>query len=267
MGVIRALLASRLLWAGAALLLGAAAARTAARALARDPRFLARPVGIEARGPAWAGREVVAPVLARLQALGPVNLFHPAFERLVRDALARDPGVAEVGGVRRHWPRAYSVTFTLRRPYAVVAHASGPVPVTREGVALPSGRYEEAARSLWTVRGVDSARPRPGRRWEDPRLQAALETLAQVAPHLPDLAPLGLEAVEAGRAADPLHGVVLLGAGGLRVRWGRPAATGENPPERKAAFLRVVASDPSRAQGYEIDVRYAEIGLRRLPAP
>ncbi|MGQ0612513.1 MAG: cell division protein FtsQ/DivIB [Planctomycetaceae bacterium] len=268
MALMRAILSSRLLWACVAVLASLGAARFLARELARDRRFLALPVRLEARAPAWADRAVVEPVLARLKAIGAINLFHPGFERIVRAAIAKEPAVARVGQVRRHWPRSYSVSFSLRRPYAVVAHAAGRIPVTREGVALPFASYGEVARDLWAIQGIDSPAPRPGQAWKDPRVDAAILAIVEIAPLLGELAPLGLEGVDAGQACDPLEGVVLVGANGLRVRWGRPGAiVGENSPERKAAFLRVVAGDPERARGYEVDVRYEEMGLRKSTAP
>ncbi len=265
---MRAILASRFLWACAAGLVCLGGARLVARELARDRRFLARPVRLEARAPAWADRAVVDPVLARLKAIGAINLFHPGFERIVRDTVAREPAVASVGQVRRHWPRGYSVSFSLRRPYAVVLHAGRRIPVTREGIALPIASYQEISRDLWTILGIDSPAPHPGQAWKDARVEAAILAIVQIAPFLGQLTPLGLEGVDAGQAADPLQGVVLLGADGLRVRWGRPGATvGENSADRKAAFLRLVAGDPQRARGFEVDVRFDEMGLRKSSAP
>jgi uncharacterized protein YbjT (DUF2867 family) len=77
---------------------------------------------------------------------------------------------------------------------------------------------------------------------------------------LGDLEPtLRLTEVDVSQAHDARAGVVVLGAAGLRVRWGRPRRTvGENSVERKLAYLRVVADYPEQVRGREIDIRWSE---------
>jgi len=262
--VIAALLRSRLLWVAVGTLFVWSSGRILARGLARDARFVAVPGHFTADAPRWCGRGPIERIANRLEAMGPVSLFHPAFERHVREAVAADACVAEVAGVRRIWPNAFAVDVALRRPYAIV----GGHPVARDGVVLPAAPYEESCRGLFEVRGVATAPPREGERWRDPRLAAALAALDELAPHLSGLARLGLFAVDVSGADDPRTGVILLGADGLTARWGRPGSPpGENPPAKKAAFLRIAATSPHPLQGLDLDLRYADLVLRKSLAP
>lgn len=264
MGVIRALLDARLTW----WLLGTAAVwaagQRALEGLARDPRFLATPQFDGAAPPPWGGDEVVRPILGRLEALGPVNLFDPRFEERVRGALAEVPGVSSVTRIRRRWPNHYSVGIRLRRPVAV-ARGREAVPVTADAVTLPYAPYARACEALLEIRGVHDVRaPAPGGTWRSERLADGLATLRQLGPHWEELAPLGLRVIDVSGAANPRQGVVLRGADGIVVRWGRPRAeVGENPVARKIEYLKLAASELERVRGFEIDVRYGALYLRQ----
>lgn len=270
MGVIRALLDSRWLW----LLLGCGllwtGGRWTVRSLARDPRFLARPDEIAAGGPAWGGEAVVGPVLERLRALGPVNLFDPQFEPRIRSALAEVPGVARVDRVRRDWPRRYTVDLRFHRPVALVRRGSWrmkrrryDLPVTAEGVVLPAEPYVQATAGVLAIDGVDESPPALGRAWQSEALADGLATVAQLTPHLERLAPLGIAAVDVTDARDARRGVLLRGADGTTVRWGRPrASVGENSVAKKIRYLVTAARHLERVRGFEIDVRYGTLYLR-----
>ncbi|MHC4970809.1 MAG: cell division protein FtsQ/DivIB [Planctomycetota bacterium] len=270
MGVIRTLLDSKWLW----LLLGCGllwtGGRWTVRSLAKDPRFLARPDAIATGGPAWGGEAVVQPVLQRLRALGPVNLFDPNFDGRIRSALGEVPGVARIGRVRRDWPRRYAVDLRFHRPVAIVRDGSWRVkrrhyglPVTAEGVALPAEPYVQATAGLLTIEGVDENPPALGRAWASEALADGLATVAQLTPHLGRLAPLGISTVDVTEARDARRGVLLRGADGTTVRWGRPRArVGENSVAEKVAYLVTAAGHLERVRGFEIDVRYGSLYLR-----
>jgi hypothetical protein len=261
MAVMRRLLVSRTLWALVALAFLSSLLSLARRGLAKDPRFLARPV-LEGRGPAWGGDELLRPVLANLEALGPVNLFDPRFEARVRAAVEAFPGVAAVGAVRRLWPDRYAVDFAFERPLVVVFQEGRGTPVTAGGRVLPAFPYARASRGLFTVTGVDSSAPPDGARWRSPLLRAGIDALQQIAPYLPELGALGLDRIDVSTADDPRRGVVFYGEDGTAVRWGRPRSVGENAVEQKALFLRAAAARVSRVRGVEIDVRYDDLYVR-----
>jgi hypothetical protein len=253
-----------LLWCLLALALVVWGSRAAARSLARDTRFFARPSLQDASGPAWGGREVLEPVLARLDALGPVNLFDPAFEDRIEGALLELPGIARVDGIRRLWPNRYAVSCTLRRPCAVVRHGGRLLPVTAQRVVLPLEPYRHAVRKLPVIAGLSGREaPEPGATWESERLADGIATAAQLAPHGVTLAPLGLHTIDVREADDPRQGVVLRGADDIAVRWGRPRAkVGENSVGRKLSYLRMAAEKIDQVRGYEIDVRWGALYLR-----
>lgn len=252
------------LWCLLALALIVWGSRAAARSLARDTRFFARPSFQNASGPAWGGEEVLAPVLARLDALGPINLFDPGFESRIEAALAEVPGIARVDGIRRLWPDRYAVSCTLRRPCAVVRHGGRFHPVTPQGIVLPFEPYRHAVRTLPVIAGLEGRDvPAPGAVWESKRLADGIATVRQLAPYGATLASLGIHTVDVAQADDPRKGVVLHGRDDIVVRWGRPRAkVGENSVGRKLSFLRMAAGQIEQVRGYEIDVRWGAICLR-----
>ncbi len=270
MALIRRLLDSRWLW----LLLGCGllwtGGRWTVRNLARDPRFLAHPGQIAAGGPAWGGEAVVRPVLDRLQQLGPINLFDPHFESRIRRALDELPGVARIGRIRRDWPRRYTVDVGFHRPVAVVGRGSWRVkgrtyglPVTGAGVVLPAEPYVQATAGLLTIDGVDESPPALGRRWRSEALADGLATVAQLTPHLSQLAPLGIHAVDVTDALTARRGVLLCAADGTTIRWGRPRAqVFENSVEKKIGLLTTAIHHLDQVRGFEIDVRYGTLHLR-----
>jgi len=264
--VIRRLLDSRLLWWALGIALVLQLSDMVRRGLARDPRFDARPARMHAEGPSWGGGELLEPVLARLESLGPVNLFDPRFESRIVGALTELPGVSSVDAIRRHWPRAYSVDVTFRRPVAVVVDEDRLVPVTASGIVLPPEPYRRAADGLMRIRGTGEPAPEAGATWDNERLRDGLATVLQLTGHLEELAPLRLYAVDVSGAADPSLGVTLLSRDRLEVRWGRPRKTvAENSVERKLTYLGIVAKEVASALGYAVDVRYDRLWWYALP--
>ena len=263
--LLRELIASRLVWILAVILIVYFGAQALRRGLARDRRFFALPTQMQIHGPAWGDEAIVTPVSERLEALGPINLFDDRFEERIKEALDEVPGVRRVVRIRRLWPRRYAVDVVLHRPHAVVRRQGARIPVTADLTRLPFAPYKRAAENLFVVTGVGSRPPDAGRIWRDPSLSAGLAALAQIEPYFEELAPLGLSRIDVSGASDSRRGVVLYGIDGIRVRWGRPhASVRENPVATKIAFLRLVASDIERVRGKEIDVRFGTLYLREL---
>jgi len=263
----RAFLTSRLLWIVLGALLLWVGARRAQDSLARDPRFLATPAGLNARGPAWGGDAVLRPVRERLRRLGPLNLFDRRFEAKVRAALAEVPGIACVREVRRHWPNRYSVSFRIYRPVALVLWRDRKIPVTGKGVALPYEPYARASEGLLRITGVPEAPPRDGVLWRSEALVDGLAALRQIAPRLDRVHPLLLDRIDVSHARDPSRCVVLAGEADVRVLWGRPRkSVGENTVEKKMNLLEVAASNVLAVEGRTVDVRFDTIYLRESPS-
>jgi hypothetical protein len=261
---VRAFLSSRLMWAILACGLLWVAARRAQEGLAKDPRFLARPVGLEAKGPAWGSDEILQPVRERLERLGPVNLFDPRFEEKVRGALADVPGIERVREVRRRWPDRYAVSFRLRQPVAVVMWKDRPIPVTGKGVVVPYEPYAKSCEGLMRIVGVAEPPPKPGEAWRSDALQDGLATLFQLGPHFDRFRPLLLARIDVAGAGNPRKGVVLRGDAEVDVIWGRPRApVGENPVAKKANLLEIAARSAGVLRGQTIDVRFDAVYLRQ----
>ncbi len=238
--------------------------RALQRGLLHDTRFLAFPTEVSLAAPAWGDIAVVAPLEDQLRALGPISLFDSRFDQKIRRALEVLPGVERVHRVRRHWPRRYSLEVELRRPYAVLATADASHPVTFDQIVLPAKAYAGISSGLFRIGPVPGDAPVAGERWRHGAVRIGLDTLAEIAPHLADLAPLGLYRIDVSGARDQRQGVVLLGSDGIRVRWGRPGpGVRENSVAKKIAYLIEVAEDLERVRGREIDVRYGTLYLRK----
>jgi len=264
----RRLLVSRLFW----LVIGAVGlyslAGVARRGLMHDPRFIAAPDFRGARVPSWAGREMLDPVLLHLETMGPVSLLDLTFEERIRDALADCASVRSVTKVRRLWPQRYSVELVFHRPVAVVERDGALLPVTHDRVVLPVEPYGHASKGLYAIRGVNDAPPVEGAPWQSVALAEGIATLRQLAPHLERLRALEIEAIDVGDAVGPRGCVMLRTASGVPVRWGRPLApVGENSVNQKVRFLCAAMRKLDRLEGYEIDVRYNRLFLRRSAAP
>jgi len=258
------LLRSRTVWLIAGALCVFALGNLARRGLARDPRFLAKPVFAGARVPAWSGREVLDPVLLRLEAMGPISLLDLDFEQRVRATVAGAPHVAAVTKVRRLWPNRYAIDLVFHRPVAVVERDGVRYPVTHDGVVLPAEPYAHAAARLFPIRGIFGPMPPVGERWRNRALHAGIATLRQISPYLDELRPLRIVAIDVSQAHDARLGVVLRTAHGVPIRWGRPLATvGENSVGQKIRFLRAAMADIKRLEGYEIDPRWDDPYVRR----
>ena len=268
MELIRRLLRSRALWLVLAIAFCWSLGRIAVRQLARDPRFTVRPDRITMAAPAWGGEEVVRPLEDRLRALGPLNLFHPRFGERVRRALEEVPGVRAVRSVSRHWPNRFSVDVLLHRPVAVVSLGERSIPVTADAVRLPAAPYRTASRGLLRIVGVESRPPALGSVWTSGPLADGLAALAQIAPHLEELAPLGIATIDVSRSGGTDDVVLLLGRDDFVTWWGRPRARiGESPVERKIGYLRLAAQHPDQVWGRQIDVRYRQLLFRDPDLP
>ncbi|MEM8885526.1 MAG: hypothetical protein AAGD14_15785 [Planctomycetota bacterium] len=260
---MKRLLASRLLW----MLLGifgfASLLNLAHGGLMRDPRFIAVPHFGGAAVPAWGDRALVDPVMARLEALGPISLLDRAFESQVRGALVDCPVVASVRAVHRHWPRRYSVEIIYRRPAVVLMEGGERVPFTWEGVRLPREPYARASRGLFVIEGVREPIPEPGASIRSEAFLDGVAALRQVAPYLPELRPLGIRLVDVAQPAA----VVFRTRSGVPVIWGRPRARfGENSVEMKIAYLRSALDRLDVLEGWQIDVRYSQPFKRATPS-
>jgi hypothetical protein len=160
------------------------------------------------------------------------------------------------------------VEVVFHRPVAVVERAGARLPVTHDAVVLPFEAYRHASRGLYAIRGVPEAPPRDGQPWASEALLDGIATLSQLSPYLDQLSALGIEAIDVAGAVGPRACVMLRTAKGIPVHWGRPRApVGENSVAQKVRLLLATIVRLDELEGYEIDVRYNRIFLRKSTAP
>jgi hypothetical protein len=140
--------------------------------------------------------------------------------------------------------------------------------VTHDGIRLPIEPYRHVSARLYPIHGVTGYPPAPGREWHSAPLRNGIEALRQIGPHLDRLGALKISAIDVTEVGGRKSCVVLRTAHGIPVRWGRPLApVGENSVEQKVRFLLAALPDLDRLLGYQIDVRYDRIFLRKSTEP
>jgi hypothetical protein len=158
-----------------------------------------------------------------------LNLLEPGLAARLVGAFALHPWVERVEGVALRGPDGPVVRLRLRTPALV---AAGRV-VDGNGVLLPA---TAPADGLPTLRGTVPPPAGPaGAPWGDAGVEGAARTAAWVR-------PFPVAEVEVTAA-----GLVLHGAGGERVVWGRPVGAdpqGEPPAEAKRERLRARGAAP-----------------------
>ncbi len=123
-----------------------------------------------------------------------VSILDLDLDRLLTD-VRRNPWVARADRAEKSYPNRVAVSLAYREPVALVRTATGPpIPVDREGVALPlDGLDESKAGPLATIEDEPSSTPPgPGLAWpgDDPRARVSPHTRvvrgARLAGHLKD---------------------------------------------------------------------------------
>ena len=203
--------------------------------------FRVYPSRFRAKAPEWCAADLATVAFPR----DSYSIFDPALTREVAEAYLKSPWVASVARVEKRFPNELRVQLELRRPVAFVRLPQDCYAIDSEAVSLPLDyrRWDHAAEALPLVYGVDSDPPRPGTRWADRRVRAAVSVLEALATD-----PAVLKQVHIINVAnldgdiDPLRSEVLLYTRRrVAVDWGRPPDTrkfGEPPAHEKVAHLR-----------------------------
>lgn len=195
--------------------------------------------------PRWAqahGAEILP-----VEAVGG-SLFDPDLVERVGRAFESNPWIRRVTSVERVFPDSVRVHFEYRRPHLAFRRpCGGVVVVDAEGVRLP-GAYAEPppCDRPMMVAGAATLPPEPGRRWEDPAVQAGLE-MAEFIGKNALLRSLGVSEIDltnlGGRLDRRRSEVVLVASNGCAIHWGRTpsrARFGEPSPAEKIENLREV---------------------------
>lgn len=208
-----------------------------------------------------------------------LSVLDPELPRILAEAFAQHPWVAQVVSVRNLYPATVSVELVYRRPVAMIQVNSGYYAVDARGVLLPPGDFQASALQRYVpVRGVRS-RPRgaAGTEWGDPVVTGAASLAEFLGPRWQTLELAAIEV--APETAVPRDGdeprFDLVTRGGSRILWGR-APGSQHPGELAASqklgrlekYLAEFGSFERPRGPYEIDIRHwQEISRRSLENP
>jgi hypothetical protein len=233
-------------WAAALLVLGVIALlawgtqavwRKAAPIVAGRDRYLLPAEAITVTPtPAWIVANVREQVILKSGLDGRLSILDPGFFNAVNDAFSLHPWVFSVNHIEKKFPPAVHVDVCYRRPMAAIEVPYGNthqlLPVDWYGIHLPEEdvpliRLE----SLPRIRGI-VGRPPVGQRWEDPRVDGAVELATLLVDvwepmHLREISPSARPEIQGTRQFFVYE---IVTRGGTRIQWGaapRAQAPGE----------------------------------------
>lgn len=173
--------------------------------------------------------EIVAAKVARL---GDLHIQDETLIERVLGEIEALPFVSEVGTARVVWPDGISVDVRLREPVACICLGEWYLPVSADGVVLPSSWPEppDFGRGLLPVIGpMDESflHLLPGDQLQEKRHLDALSVAASMRDYLSPgdtraLGPVVIDATDADRATVSVAGTHLYLAGARDVFFGRP---------------------------------------------
>jgi hypothetical protein len=194
--------------------------------------------------PEWIVADVRDQVVHSSGLDGRLSILDAGFVEAIKHAFALHPWVLSVDRIEKRFPPGVHVALTYRQPLAVIETARGELlPVDRDGRHLPADdvpliRREYLPRAIGIV-----GQPPVGQRWEDARVQGAIEIVG----YLTEVwEPLHLKAITP-RARPEIRGerqffvYDIVTDGGTRIIWGaspHAGAPGEAPFDVKLARLK-----------------------------
>jgi hypothetical protein len=191
------------------------------------------------------------------------NLFDDGAVARVGRALEANPWVRRVTAVERVFGEGLRVRFEYRKPYVTVRTAEGWIAVAEDRVRLPGVWAERPPRVLSADLVGAGTPPAPGRRWDDPGLEAGIE-LAELADREPALATVeAVDVANAGGRVDARKSeLAFLTSGGCVIYWGRAESAkkfGELTPAEKVRNLKLVLRSYPQLDGLQyVKVYYRE---------
>lgn len=184
--------------------------------------------------PAWLAADVRSEVLHAAQLDRRLSILDDNFVQVLQDAFALHPWVESVVRVEKQYPPAVDIEIIYRKPVAVVEIAAGGVvqllPVDRHGIHLPAADVPEIRRRYLPRIGGVVGQPPIGRRWDDPRVDGAVDLAVRLAGdwdrlHLVEILPSARPEINGARR---YYVYDLVTRGGTRIVWG--AAPLDGPP-------------------------------------
>ena len=248
----------------AALLVAAAVGvQLARREAAGMSRFRVCPAHFRAEGPKWAEADLNRVSFPKEA----YSIFDPDLARDVAQAYLTSAWVKAVRRVEKRFPNEIRVELDLREPAAFVRFPNACHAVDDEGVRLPLDytQWDHLQHPLPLIFGVKSDPPRPGQRWADAGVAAALSVLGSLAAEPTILREIHfVDVSNLDGAIDPQRSEVLLySRRHVRIEWGRPPNTakfGEPTVGQKLARLRQCLARPLALAGggSHVDLRFPD---------
>jgi len=221
-----------------------------------SPEYFVGPRQIEITPPPpWISRTDLRTEIYRdLSRQGSLSIMDDDLIDRVTSALLRQPWVAKVRHVSKHYPAKINVDLIYRRPVCMVELSGGLMPVDAEATLLPTDDFSpiEAAKYPRLV-GVDrKPMGNVGGRWGDSRVAGGAEIAAAILPlweklHLQRIIAVSPPEIGANGSVPPVNGrrmgeyqFEIISRGGLRILWGPSPAfntPGEPTPEQKVKKL------------------------------
>lgn len=184
--------------------------------------------------PEWISTDIRAEIIQNAGLEQRLSILDDAFMNVVKDAFALHPWIKSVDHITKQYPAGVQVDVTFRTPVAAVEMASEAgmllVPLDNEAVVLPPADVPEIRkRYLPRIQNLVD-RPAIGQKWENPRVQGAVDLAVRLTDVWEDLHLVDIMPSTRPEILDEHRFFVydLITRGGTRVVWG--AAPGMSPP-------------------------------------
>jgi hypothetical protein len=206
----------------------------APRVMNREPYLLSAERITMTAQPEWITSDIRAEVITNAGLEKRLSILDDAFMNVVKDAFALHPWIKSVDKITKQYPAGVQVDVTFRTPVAAVEMASEAgmllVPLDHEAVVLPPADVPEIRkRYLPRIQNLVD-RPAIGQKWENPRVQGAVDLAVRLTDVWEDLHLVDIMPSTRPEILDEHRFFVydLITRGGTRVVWG--AAPSMSPP-------------------------------------
>jgi hypothetical protein len=204
--------------------------QVAPRVMNREPYLLSAERITMTPQPEWITSDIRAEIIQNAGLEQRLSILDDSFMNVVKDAFALHPWIKSVDKIAKQYPAGVQVEVTFRTPVAVVEMASEAgmllVPLDHEAVVLPPADVPEIRKRYQNL--VD--RPAIGQKWENPRVQGAVDLAVRLTDVWEDLHLVDIMPSTRPEILDEHRFFVydLITRGGTRVVWG--AAPSMSPP-------------------------------------
>lgn len=217
--------------------------------------------------PEWLNESAATEVNRKAFRAQAFSIFDPALTQRIKEDYEKDPWVLGVESVAKRFPNHVRVRLSLREPLAKVLQPTGSFLLDRDGVvveALPP-ESEGLYGRLPLLKGVATAPPWRGKKWEDPAVKAAIDILDVLSrtDFLDKLTVLEADVTNyEGRVDRKESEIVLVLPKKVRILWGRPLGIfGEVPLETKLGKIATFLKDAHDIGDVDWNIRFENGGI------